>query len=135
MHYSNNLITKLITFINEDDVLSTLGIAIRAFDTQGLPVPINETYFSFSCAENSTTFLKDAENLSASKDSLTIKLSCFSPLKKSAYSAHNIIEKTVSAICNKFAADITGFSIGETQYDDDVKSYKIVARIYFNYTT
>ncbi len=135
MQYSNNLITKLIEFINEDDALSNLGIAIRAFDTQGLPVPINETYFSFSCQENSTIFLKDEENNHLSKDSLTIKLSCFSPLKKSAYSAHNLTEKAVGAICEKFAENITGFSIGETQYDDDVKSFKIVACIYFNFVT
>ena len=133
MQYSNNIITKLIEFINEDDALSALGIAIRAFDTRGLPVPINETYFSFSCHENSTTFSKDAQNNPVTKDSLTINLSCFSPLKKSAYSAHNLTEKIVSAICNKFSENITGFSIGETQYDDDVKSYKITGRIYFNY--
>ena len=135
MQYSNNIITKLIAFINEDDFLSTLGIAIKAFDTRGLPVPINQTYFSFSCQENSTSFLKDEENGLAVKDTLTIKMSCFSPLKKSAYSAHDLTEKVVSALCDKYADNITGFSIGETQYDDDVKSYKIVGRIYFNYLT
>ena len=59
MQYSNNLITRLIGYINEDDNLSNLGIAIRAFDTRGLPVPINETYFSFSCKENSVSFGSD----------------------------------------------------------------------------
>ena len=133
MQYSNNLITKLIEFINQDDALSALGIAIRAYDTTGLPVPINETYFSFSCQENSASFSKDVENNLSVKEAVTIKLSCFSPLKKSAYSAHNIIEKIINAICNEFDNDISGFSIGETQYDDDVKSYKIIGRIYFNY--
>lgn len=135
MQYSNNIITKLIEFINEDDNLSSLGKAIRAYDTQGLPVPINETYFSFSCQENSTTFSADEENHVSAESRITIKMSCFSPLKKSAYSAHNLTEKIISAVCNKFLDDISGFTIGETQYDDDVKSYKITGRIYFNYSS
>lgn len=135
MQYSNNIITKLIEFINKDDFLSTLGIAIRAFDTQGLPVPINETYFSFSCKENSSVFARNEENEPIVKDSLTINLSCFSPLKKSAYSAHNLTEKVISAICDEFGENISGFSIGATQYDDDVKSYKIVGNIYFDFSS
>ena len=134
MQYSNNIITAIIGYINEDDILSTLGVAIKAYDTRGLPVPINETYFSLSCKENSTTFSKDTENKTVAKDSVTIKLSCFSPIKKSAYSAHNLTEKVLNAICNEFIDSITGFTIGETQYDDDVKSYKITALIYFAFS-
>ena len=134
MQYSNNIITRLIEYINEDDNLSALGIAIRAFDTRGLPVPINETYFSFSCLENSTTFLKDEENNTVTKNKITVKMSCFSPLKKSAYSAHNLTEKVINAICSEFIDSITGFTIGETQYDDDVKSYKITGRIDFSFS-
>ena len=133
MQYSNNLITRLIGYINEDDNLSSLGIAIRAFDTRGLPVPINETYFSFSCKENSVTFGSDDIGSLTEKNSITIRMSCFSPLKKSAFSAHNLTEKIVEAISGKFAQNITGFSIGETQYDDDVKSYRIVAELHFLY--
>ena len=134
MQYSNNLITRLINFINEDDALSGLGIAIRAYDTVGLPVPINETYFSFSCQENSTVFSKDAENSPERKDSLTINMSCYSPLKKSAFSAHNLTEKIVDAVSEKFRDNISSFTIGATQYDDDVKSYKITSRIYFQFS-
>lgn len=134
MQYSNNLITRLIEYINEDDNLSSLGIAIRAFDTQGLPVPINETYFSFSCKENSVVFSKDEAASPIENNNITIKMSCFSPLKKSAFSAHNLTEKIIDAISEKFTDDISGFSIGETQYDDDVKSYKITGLIHFQYS-
>lgn len=133
MQYSNNLITRLIEYINEDDNLSPLGIAIRTFDTQGLPVPINETYFSFSCKENSVTFSENEDGSLTEKNSLTIKMSCFSPLKKSAFSAHNLTEKIIDAISVRFSGNISGFSIGETQYDDDVKSYKITGLIHFQF--
>jgi len=135
MQYSGNIITRLIEFINEDDSLSSLGKAIRAYDTRGLPVPINETYFSFSCKENSTTFSKDAENSLSTEDKLTIKMSCFSPLKKSAYSAHSLTEKVINAVCSRFVGNISGFTIGETEYDDDVKSYRITGLIYFNFSS
>lgn len=134
MQYSSNLISRLITFVNQTDSISSLGIAIRAYDTRGLPVPINETYFSFSCQENSTAFLKDEENNITRENKITIKMSCFSPLKNSAYSAHNLTEKVLNAICNEFIDSITGFTIGETQYDDDVKSYKITGRINFSFS-
>ncbi len=133
MQYSNNIITRLIEYINEDDNLSSLGIAIRAFDTQGLPVPINETYFSFSCKENSVSYAKDEADSVTEKNNITIKMSCFSPLKKSAFSAHNLTEKIIDAISQRFKESISGFSIGETQYDDDVKSYKITGLIHFQY--
>lgn len=133
MQYSNNIITRLIEFINEDDSLSALGKAIRAYDTRGLPVPINETYFSFSCKENSTSYKKNEENITVSESKVTVKMSCFSPLKKSAYSAHSLTEKIIGALCDKFGSDISGFTIGETQYDDDVKSYKITGLLYFNF--
>lgn len=134
MQYSNELIDKLIDFINRNDSLSILGKAIKAYDTTGLPVPINETYFSFSCQENSTTFQKDEENNPISKNTLTINMSCFSPIKKSAYCAHNLTEKIADAIATEFVDSITGFTIGKTEYDDDVKSYKITARVYFQFT-
>lgn len=134
MQYSNDLIDKLIDFINRNDSLSILGKAIKAYDTTGLPVPINETYFSFSCEENATVFTVDDEGNSASKNTLTVKMSCFSPLKKSAYWAHNLTEKITEGICGNFRENITGFTIGKTEYDDDVKSYKITARIYFQFT-
>ena len=134
MQFSSNLITRLINFVNETDSLSSLGMAIRAFDTKGLPVPINETYFSFSCQENSTFFSEDEENGRVRENKITVKMSCFSPLKNPAYSAHNLTEKVISAICNEFIDSITGFTIGETQYDDDVKSYKIIGRINFSFS-
>lgn len=133
MQYSNNLITRLIEFINEDDSLSSLGKAIRAYDTRGLPVPINETYFSFSCQENSTSYSLGEENVIVAESKVIIKMSCFSPLKKSAYSAHSLTERIIGAICSKFAGSISGFTIGETQYDDDVKSYKITGKISFTF--
>lgn len=133
MQYSNELIDSLIDFINRNDSLSVLGKAIKAYDTTGLPVPINETYFSFSCQENSTTFQKDAENNTLIKNNLIINMSCFSPIKKSAYWAHNLTEKIADAIMTQFSEIITGVTIGKTEYDDDVKSYKITARVYFQF--
>ena len=134
MQYSTNLITSLIAFINEDDTLSKLGKAIRAYDTEGLPVPIRETYFSFSCKENSVTFTQQEDGSDCSVSEVVIRLNCFSPLGKSAYSAHSLTEKVTAGLCKKFRSDIKGFTIGDTQYDDDVKSYKITSLITFSFS-
>lgn len=133
MTFSTDLITQLIDYINKDDFLSKLGKAIRAYDTQGLPVPIRETYFSFSCKENTVTFTKDAEGASE-ENKIVIKMNCFSPLKKSAYSAHSLTERVTAGLSEAFRSSVTNFTIGDTMYDDDVKSYKITALISFCFT-
>lgn len=133
MIFSTSLITELIEFINKDDRLSLLGKAIRAYDTEGLPVPIRETYFSFSCKENSVKIIENQDGTKHEENSITIKLNCFSPLSKSAYGAHSITEKVTKGLCEKFHDSVTAFSVGDTQYDDDVKSYKISALINFTY--
>lgn len=131
MQYSTNLITSLIAFINEDDTLSKLGKAIRAYDTEGLPVPIRETYFSFSCKENSVSLVSSEDGETVQENKIIIRMNCFSPLKKSAYSAHSLAEKVTAGLSASFSETVTAFSVGDTQYDDDVKSYKITALITF----
>ncbi len=130
MIFSTNLITSLIEYINQDDKLSLLGKAIRAYDTEGLPVPIRETYLSFSCKENSVIFSDTGET-----NEITVKLNCFSPLSKAAYGAHSIAEKVTAGLCKGFGTSITAFSVGDTEYDDDIKSYKITAIIKFKYVS
>ncbi len=134
MTFSTDLITQLIEYINKDDFLSKLGKAIRAYDTEGLPVPIRETYFSFSCKENTVDFINSEEGVSR-KNKIVIKMNCFSPLKKSAYSAHSLTEKVTSGLSEAFRSSVTSFTIGDTMYDDDVKSYKITALISFCFTS
>lgn len=134
MVFSTNLITQLIEFINKDDQLSLLGKAIRAYDTEGLPVPIRETYFSFSCEKNSLVIIENEDGSKGEENKIAIRLNCFSPLKGSAYGAHSIAEKVTHGLCEEFRDAITSFSVGDTQYDNDVKSYKISAVINFIYT-
>ena len=131
MTFSTDLITQLIDFINKDDFLSKLGKAIRAYDTEGLPVPIRETYFSFSCKENTVTMTENEDGSLSEENNITIKMNCFSPLKKSAYGVHNMTEKVTAGLSEAFRSSVTKFTIGDTEYDDDVKSYKITALISF----
>lgn len=135
MTFSTDLITQLIDYINKDAVLSKLGKAIRAYDTEGLPVPIRETYFSFSCKENSVRIIVSDEGTASKENTVTIRMNCFSPLKKSAYSAHSLSEKVTAGLSEKFSQAVTDFSVGDTQYDDDVKSYKITALITFRFNS
>ncbi len=134
MQYSTNLITNLIAYINSDSELSRLGKAIRAYDTEGLPVPIRETYFSLSCKENAVDFTASAEGTPAEETQMVIRLNCFSPLHKSAYSAHSLTERVTAGICERFKSNVIRFTIGDTEYDDDVKSYKITGLISFKFS-
>ena len=133
MTFSTALITQLIEYINKDEILSRLGKAIRAYDTEGLPVPIRETYFSFSCKENTVSLSRDEQGTLTQENKIVIRLNCFSPLKKSAYSAHSLTEQVTAGLSEAYKDAVTSFTIGDTMYDDDVKSYKITALISFSF--
>lgn len=133
MTFSTALITQLIEYINKDEILSRLGKAIRAYDTEGLPVPIRETYFSFSCKENTVSLSRDEQGTLTQENKIVIRLNCFSPLKKSAYSAHSLTEQVTAGLSEAYKDAVTSFTIGDTMYDDDVKSYKITALISFRF--
>ena len=74
MTFSTDLITQLIEYINKDEILSKRGKAIRAYDTEGLPVPIRETYFSFSCKENSVSLVSSEDGERAQENKIIIRL-------------------------------------------------------------
>lgn len=133
MQYSTSLITQLIAFIEEHEVLAATGKAIRAYDAADLPVPINETYYSFSCAENAVTYTTDDAGNTTEHNKITIRINCFSPLKKSAHTAHNMTEALLARLGENFRDHAVGFEIGDTQFDDDVKAYKVTGLLYFAY--
>lgn len=129
MNFSSQLITDLISLINSHDVLSEYGKAIRAYDTPGLPVPINETYFSFSCRENAVSLASSQQP----GNTLTVRMNCYFPLSKAVHLAHDITEKTAWALAEASGEAMKSFCVGDTEYDDDIKSYKISVLMIFSY--
>lgn len=127
MKKSSVIINKIKDAINEDVDISETAEAVRAYEHTNLPVPLKKTYFSLMCEEN--TLLKGSPEL----NKITIRMTCFIPLTLPSYSANETAESIVTYMDELFGSDFTGCTIGETTYDDDVRAYKVICRLYFQY--
>lgn len=127
MKSSAEIINKIKDAINEDVDLSAESEAVRAFEKTNLPVPLKKTYFSLSCENN--TFTKGTPDI----NKLSIRMTCFTPLTKPAYTANETAEKLIVYLEELFDDDLVSYSIGETDYDDDVRAYKVICRLGFQY--
>lgn len=127
MKSSAEIINKIKNAINEDAELSADCEAVRAYEKTTLPVPLKKTYFSLSCEDN--TFTKGTPDI----NKISIRMTCFTPLTKPAYTANETAEKLIDYLNELFSDDLVSYSIGETDYDDDVRAYKVICRLQFQY--
>ncbi|MEE1137938.1 MAG: hypothetical protein U0M02_05615, partial [Acutalibacteraceae bacterium] len=89
---SSTIITEIISSLNSDADFRTKGVAVRAFEISTLPVPLKTAYFSLSAAKNTATFSKDSTGRLLQKQDLTIKMTCFTPLTRPAYTTNDLAE-------------------------------------------
>ena len=127
MKSSAEIINKIKNAINGDVDLNDGCEAVRAFEKTTLPVPLKKTYFSLSCEDNTLTKGTPDTNR------ISIRMTCFTPLTKPAYYANETAEKIFTYMEEIFSDDLVSYSIGETDYDDDVRAYKVICRLHFQY--
>ena len=127
MKKSSEIIKKIKNAINEDVDISEHCEAVRAYERTNLPVPLKKTYFSLLCEENS--LVKGTPDI----NKITIRMTCFTPLTLPAYSANETAEQIVRFMDELFGSDFVGCTIGKTDYDDDVRAYRVNCRLTFQY--
>lgn len=132
MVYTTQIINELISYINDDLNLTDQVTAIRGFDDVTFTRPIDKTYLSFTCKEETVTYF-DSSDEYCQKVSIELLANCFVPLTTSVLSARNVAEIILSSVNDNFADQITGYSIGETDYDDDINAYKIACTLSVEY--
>ena len=127
MKSSAAIINKIKNAINEDVELSADCEAVRAYEKTTLPVPLKKTYFSLLCEENSVVKGNPDTNR------ITIRMTCFTPLTLPAYTANEKAEAIAGYMDELFGSDFVSYTIGETDYDDDVRAYKVICKLNFQY--
>ena len=127
MKKSSEIIKKIKDAINEDVDISEKCEAVRAYERTNLPVPLKKTYFSLLCEENSV--IKGNPDI----NKIVIRMPCFTPLTLPAYSANETAESIGGYMDELFGDDFPSYTIGETDYDDDVRAYKVICRLNFQY--
>jgi len=120
-----SILQNILTLINEDLGLSFLCKAIKAYDTKNLPIPLEITYFTVSCEENKNTYYENDEAQQCMKNTVTIRLNCFAPLRRIPYMSHGICEIAVKFIADHYMPAVKSATVGETEYDSEVKAFKV----------
>ncbi len=133
MVYTTEIVNRLIKCINEDFGLSFLCTAIEGYESSTLPIPIKTTFFSLVPQEYKLTYFEDDNKELCQKCSITIRLNCFAPMRRKSVATHALVEAVLDFITDSFPEEIKGFIIGDTEYDDVVKAYRITSELYFEY--
>ena len=130
MQSAKALIDSFIKTISESEILGDSCNAIKAYESKNLPVPIRKTYFSLSASENRFYYLSDTNGNKKEINSIKISVNCFIPLDFSPAAVYSLTE-TVMDMLMKSNKDITGFTIGKTEYDSDVDAFRINSEIQY----
>ena len=134
MLFTSEIIEEMISAINTE--LKPSGCsAIRGFDTKGLPIPLKKTYLSFVPEKNTVSYFEDENTEFCQKNEATIKMTCYSPVTDLASHTHILIEQVLTFLNEKYITEISGYTIGETEYDNEVKAFRIVCRIFYERET
>lgn len=119
------ILETILKLINEDLGLSFLCQAIKAYDTKNLQIPIKMTCFTVACEENKVTYFENESLEACEKNTVKIRINCFAPLRRVPYMSHALSETVMDFVCDYFMPQVTNCTIGNTEYDDEVKAYKI----------
>ena len=130
MLFTSQIIDEMI-----EDINNTLKPenceAIRGFDTKELPIPLKKIYLSLVPEKNTISYFESDNKEFCQKNEVTIRMTCFSPLICLASDTHILLEEVLTFLNEKYITEISGYTIGETEYDDEVKSFRIICKIYY----
>lgn len=130
MLFTSEIINNMIEAINTELKPDSCK-AIRGFDTKDLPIPLKNICLSFVPEKNTVTYFSDEFEEFCQKNEATIRMTCYSPLISLASDTHILLEEVLSFLNEKYITEISGYTIGETEYDDEVKAFRIICRIFY----
>lgn len=130
MLFTSEIINSMIEAINTE-LMPESCEAIRGFDTKDLPIPLKKTFLSFVPEKNTVTYFSDDTDEFCQKNEATIRMTCYSPLAAVASDTHILLEEVLTFLNEKYITEISGYTIGETEYDNEVKAFKMVCKIFY----
>ena len=130
MLFTSQIIDEMIEDINNTLKPENCD-AIRGFDTKELPIPLKKIYLSLVPEKNTISYFESDNKEFCQKNEVTIRMTCFSPLICLASDTHILLEEVLTFLNEKYITEISGYTIGETEYDDEVKSFRIICKIYY----
>lgn len=132
---TSSIINKIVSSLNCDADFVEAGTAVRAFELTTLPVPLKQAYFSLSASKNAVSFSTNSSGTVTEEQSVSIKMTCYTPLTRPAYTTNDLAESVLEYMAEIFGEALTGYTLGETDYDSDVNAYKVICYLNFSYTT
>ncbi len=130
MLFTSQIINNMIDAINSELKPESCD-AIRGFDTKDLPIPLKKTYLSFVPEKNTVSYFSDDSEEFCQISEATIRMTCYSPLICIASDTHVLLEQVLGFLNEKYITEISGYTIGETEFDNEIKAFRIICRIFY----
>lgn len=130
MLFTSQIINNMIDAINSELKPSECS-AIRGFDTKDLPIPLKKTYLSLVPEKNTVSYFNEQSDEFCQINEATIRMTCYSPLTRIASDTHVLLEQVLGFLNEKYITEISGYTIGETEFDNEIKAFRIVCRIFY----
>lgn len=126
------LIGQMKSKINSDMKYPQAFEALRAYERNTLPIPLDKIYVCFSVKKISVGYVNiDDENIK--KIDTRIGVNCFVPLSDKGFVAEGFAENVMAFLSVHFSDDMTGYEVGGAVYDSTVRAYKAESVIEFSY--
>ena len=126
------LIGQMKSKINSDMKYSQPFEAIRAYEKDSLPVPVDKIYICLS-PEKVTAGYELVSEKSVKKHSFHIRVNCYVPFNNKGYIAGSLAEKVMSFLNESFLQNFVSYTVGATSYDSSVRAYKAESVIEFSF--
>ncbi len=106
---------------------------LKAFEVRALPIPLSENCLSITPNSCKTTFFENENSEYCESNEIEIRLNCFTPTTKPANISHVIAEQVADHISDTYPNSVTGYSIGDAEYDSKIRGYKLTCIINFKF--
>lgn len=133
MTYTYALIEDIVKRINDEELFTIVCLAIRGYGNNNLPIPLSKTYLSVVPEENKMTYFLDEEGKNCAGNNITIRINFFAPLNRKPQVTHALAESVYEFLGSIYMENIKGYEIGDTEYDQEVKAYKLSTRMFLYY--
>ncbi|MBQ8028618.1 MAG: hypothetical protein IJ262_04350 [Clostridia bacterium] len=130
---TNELVSEVISMIN--NAYSYLGNfeAINAFDKKDLPLPIKKTYLAVRTTENLVNFVKNDNMELCEKNDIEVSINIYAPLRESTVEIYTLAEALLDSLSTYYSGKIKGYFIGAISVDDDLKAFKLPCKLFVVY--
>ena len=133
MKRSYDIIDELLTLLTDNPITSNSFTPIKGFEPDSLPIPVPEIYLSLTPDSVNVSYYDNENGEYCERTKIVIRFNCFVPLQAPGSLANEISEAVLDYVNDRYPESITGYSVGEIDYDSSIRAYKQTSLVTFTF--